>query len=77
MRDKMVMVTSTQLSDRVIEVVNSSEIELFLYCSRVHIDSQTAECIKVLLQGNIDWNYLIGTTLQFGSTPLLFCNLIT
>ena len=77
MRDKMVMVTSTQLSDRVIEVVARPEIELFLYCSRVHIDSQTAECIKVLLQGNIDWNYLIGTTLQFGSTPLLFWNLIT
>lgn len=74
--DRIFMATSTQLSARIPEVVACPEIELILYCSRIHIDSQTAEYIKGLLHRGIDWSYLIKTTLQFGSTPLLFWNLI-
>ena len=75
--DRFFMATSTKLSAQIPEVVTRPEIQLFIYCSRIHIDSQTADRIKGLLQRGIDWDYSIETTLRFGSTPLLFWNLIT
>ena len=48
--DRFFMATSTKLSAQIPEVVTRPEIQLFIYCSRIHIDSQTADRIKGLLQ---------------------------
>lgn len=51
------------------------EEELLLCCSRTVIDPQTAQRINVLLQKDIDWEYLINKAIAHGVMPLLFWNL--
>ncbi|PHJ66260.1 hypothetical protein VF14_20125 [Nostoc linckia z18] len=52
--------------------VKRPEIELLLCCTRTHIDSETAERIKTLLQQNIDWTLLIEIATYHGTIPLLY-----
>jgi hypothetical protein len=53
------------------------EDDLLLCLSRVNIDSERAEKIKILLQNDIDWSYLIQLALRHGLMPLLYRNLKT
>ncbi|MCL1470695.1 nucleotidyltransferase family protein [Argonema antarcticum] len=53
------------------------EIELLLCCARTRIDTAMAERIKTLLQGNIDWTYLIEIASQHATKPLLYHSLST
>ncbi|MFN6537643.1 MAG: nucleotidyltransferase family protein [Nostoc sp. EkiNYC01] len=55
--------------------VKRPEIELLLCCTRTHIDSETAERIKTLLQQNIDWTLLIQIATYHGTIPLLYQSL--
>jgi hypothetical protein len=52
------------------------ELNLLVCCARVEIDLDRAECIKVLLQQNLDWEYLITTAKLHGVAPLLYTNLM-
>ena len=51
------------------------EDDLLLCCSRVRMESEKAERIKVLLRGDIDWSYLVQMALRHGLLPLLYRNL--
>ena len=51
------------------------EIELLLCCARTSIDSTMAERIKTIVQGKIDWKYLIEIASQHATKPLLYHNL--
>ena len=52
-----------------------TEDDLLLCCSRMRIDSERNERIKVLLQKDIDWFYLIQMALRHGLVPLIYRNL--
>ena len=51
------------------------EIQLLLWCARTNIDFEKAEQIKILLQENIDWDYLIRIARWHGFMPLLYSSL--
>ncbi len=51
------------------------EVELLLCCTRTCMDLERAERTKILLQEDIDWDYLIRTALWHGVMPLLYSNL--
>ncbi len=51
------------------------EVELFLCCARVGIDSERAERIRTLLQHDLDWSYVIDNAVSHGTMPLLFHSL--
>lgn len=51
------------------------EIQLLLSCARTNIDSEKAKQIKILLQENIDWDYLIQIARWHGVMPLLYSSL--
>ena len=51
------------------------ELELILSASRTSIDSETSRRIHALLQGTLDWNYLVGTALKHSITAPLFRSL--
>lgn len=51
------------------------EIELLLCCSRTSIEPAIAARIKILLQEEIDWEYLLQTAAKHGVKPLLYQNL--
>src|SRR5215470_5053411 len=53
----------------------SAEIELLLCCARTHLDAQTLERTKVLLQQPIDWQHLTRIALMHGVMPLLYRSL--
>lgn len=53
------------------------EIELLLCCTRIYIDEPKAERIRVLLQENINWQYLVEIAIRHGLTSLLYWNLKT
>ena len=53
------------------------EEDLLLCCSRTSVDSESAEKIRVLLEKEINWSYLIDTALRHGLIPLLYRNLKT
>src|SRR5947209_17472768 len=53
------------------------EAELLLYCARTCMDAERAERIRALLQGDIDWEYLIRMARPHGLMPLLYWNLHT
>lgn len=69
------MTTLTQLSAKALATTVCPELELLLHCARTNIDPQTAERIKVLLQQDINWTYLIQVAAQHGVMPLLYFNL--
>ena len=50
------MNTLIQLSN---SALNNLEIELLLYCSRIHLDSQACDRIKTLVRQKLDWDYLV------------------
>jgi len=60
-----------------IPVAIRPEEDLLLCCSRTSVDSERAEKIRVLLQKEINWSYLIDTALRHGLIPLLYRNLKT
>ncbi len=51
------------------------EIELLLCCSRTYIEPAIAARIKILLQEEIDWEYLLQTAAKHGVKPLLYQSL--
>ena len=51
------------------------EAELLLCCARTRMDSETAARIRVLLQHDIDWEYLFRTASEHGIAPLLYRHL--
>ncbi|MCP2727290.1 nucleotidyltransferase family protein [Symplocastrum sp. BBK-W-15] len=53
------------------------EIELLLCCSRTSIEPAIAARIKILLQQEIDWKYLLQTAAKHGVKPLLYQSLST
>ena len=55
--------------------VMRTEAELLLCCARTRIDSEKAMRIRVLLQRDIDWEYLFRTASEHGITPLLYRHL--
>ena len=65
-------VTQSQLSIKELARTSRPEIELLLCCARTQIDPMTVERIKVLLQQDIDWTYLIQTSACHGVMPLLY-----
>jgi hypothetical protein len=52
-----------------------SEIELLLCCVRPLVNDTNVNRIKALVQGDIDWQYLIQTAYRHGVIPLLYGNL--
>jgi hypothetical protein len=51
------------------------ETELLLLCARIQIDSERGEHIRALLGEDMDWEYLLDTSLQLGVMPLLYQSL--
>ena len=51
------------------------EIELLLCCSRTSIEPAIAQRIKIILQEEIDWEYLLETASKHGVKPLLYQSL--
>lgn len=64
-------------NNKILEIKTRPEIELILCCARTHIDDEKVERIKFLIQGNINWQYLIKTAYKHGLMPLLYTNLNT
>jgi len=52
------------------------EDEMLLCCARTDIDSDTTERIQTLLQGSVDWQYLVGAASTQGVKPLL-CSVLS
>ncbi len=53
----------------------SPETALLLACARNRLDSRTAEHIKTLVEGEIDWALLVRRAISHALTPLLAWNL--
>jgi hypothetical protein len=51
------------------------EAELLLCCARTRMDSEKAVRIRVLLQHDMDWEYLFRTASEHGIAPLLYRHL--
>lgn len=66
-----------QRSAQVPVITTRPEIELLLCCARTHIDLETAQQIRDLLQQDIDWAYLIRIASQHRTMSLLYWNLKT
>jgi hypothetical protein len=58
-------------------VVDRPEIELLLSCARTSKDSESVSQITSLLQGDMDWAYLLRTARRHGMMPLLYWPLST
>ena len=58
-------------------MVDRPEIELLLSCARTSKDSESVSQITSLLQGDMDWAYLLRTARQHGMMPLLYWPLST
>ena len=54
---------------------NNPEIDLLLCCARTHITPEIAEHIHSLVQQDIDWEYLLKTSLDHRVMPLLYRSL--
>lgn len=68
-------IAQIQLSIKESARTTRSEIELLLCCARTHMDPITEERIKVLLQQDIDWTYLIQAAARKRVMPLLYRSL--
>lgn len=53
----------------------SSEDKLLLYCSRLSMDEDIELNIKEILNGVLDWNYIVECSVRQGISPLLYWNL--
>ncbi len=69
------MIALSQHTTQVPTSVRRKEIELLLCCTRTHIAPSTAERIRVLLQQDIDWKYLIQIADRHEVIPLLYQSL--
>ena len=69
------MTTLVCPSVKITATVNKPEIQLLLCCARTHIDLQTTERIRTLLQEDIDWEDLIQTAICHGVMPVLYQSL--
>ena len=52
-----------------------AEVELILCCARTDVDPEATERIRILLQKNLDWAYLIQVAVRHGVMPLLYWSL--
>jgi hypothetical protein len=48
------------------------EHELLIRSARVSVDSETAARIRALVQGDLDWAYLLKAANGHGTQPLLY-----
>jgi hypothetical protein len=55
---------------------NKFEDDLILCCARTNITPETKNKIKMLVKGDLDWNYLILTALKHKGIQLLYFQLI-
>lgn len=53
------------------------EVELLLCCARTEMDGERTARIRVILEGEIDWDYLFRTARRHGLLPLLYTHLNT
>jgi hypothetical protein len=51
------------------------EVEVLVCCARTHTDAKTLDRLGVLLEQELDWDFLIRTALTHGVLPLLYSNL--
>ncbi|MFB2895115.1 nucleotidyltransferase family protein [Aerosakkonemataceae cyanobacterium BLCC-F50] len=51
------------------------EVQLLLCCTCIHMDAENTQQLKIMLQNNIDWAYLLQTAAHHGVMPLLYWNL--
>lgn len=63
-------------SNRLTDTVKRPEDELILCCARTVIDSAAAARIQTLLQGSVNWEYLIRAASKQGVKPL-FCTALS
>lgn len=66
---------TTDLLSRTTRAGLGPEAELLLLCARTRIDHKRAEHIRALLRENMDWEYLLDTSLQLGVMPLFYQSL--
>jgi hypothetical protein len=71
------MLALTQTSAQAPTTATPSQVELLLCCARAHIDTTTAERIRMLLQKESDWAGLIESSVYHGVMPLLYQSLKT
>lgn len=69
------MTTLIQPSVKTSALTTRPELDLLLCCARTRVDAETAEHIKTLVQENIEWRYLVQTSLRHGVMSLLYQNL--
>lgn len=53
----------------------SAELQLLLYCARIHLNCDDIQSIQSLLVQDIDWSVLIQLSRRHGVLPLLYQNL--
>lgn len=66
-----------QMSGKFPPVGTLPEVELLLCCARTCINPQSTDRLKTLLQGRIDWTYVIWAALSHQMMPLVFWGLST
>jgi len=54
---------------------NRTEIDLLLSCSRMSMNAERAERVGTLLRNEIDWEYLLHTSISHGVVPLVYRSL--
>src|SRR5215210_7856004 len=57
------------------EIANRPEVELLLCCASARKDPDRSAHIRTLLDGRIDWTYLLQTAHRHGTASLLYWNL--
>jgi hypothetical protein len=57
------------------ETYMNKEIEMLLACARARVDSVRAAQIRQLVEGGLEWDYLVKAASHHGLVPLLFHNL--
>ncbi len=62
-------------TNQVADLASRIEEKLLLCCARTQRDPKTAARIMTLLQGEVDWAYLLQTARRHGMIPLLFWHL--
>lgn len=71
----MTTLTETELSAKAPAAATRPEIELLLCCARTSMDTTTAEQFRILLQEDIDWDYLFQMARRHKMRPLLYWHL--
>lgn len=67
--------TNSKSRSKVPKAGDRPEIQLLLCCVRAYIDAENPQQLKILLQNDIDWAYLLQTAARHGVMPLLYWNL--